>query len=183
MTSRRVPRRRAERRPDREPPPARRPFRRRAAISLLEVMVAAGILAAVLVPALASVVSSRSGLAGTWHEAVARALAAEAIEWAAALPTDSILGPVVLDEPVVVSASESRMAPGSSLGAPRFSPGLYRYPASMGRFSRRIELTDASPAPEVPLLRVRVTIGWREAGAGGGADRERTLTLWRLVGP
>lgn len=161
----------------------RRSARRRAAVSLLEMLVAAGIFAAVLVPALVSVVSSRSGLAGTWNEAVARSLAAEAVEWACALPTDSILGPVVLDEPVVTAVSEVGMLPGGSLAAPRFSAGIYRYPAAMGRFSRRIEITDASPAPEAPLLRVRVTVGWREAGAGGGVDRDRTLTLWRLLAP
>jgi hypothetical protein len=155
----------------------------RAAVSLLEVLVAAGILAAVLVPALASVVSSRSGLAGTWNEAVARALAAEALEWASTLPTDSVLGPVVLDEPMVAAAPEARMLPGGSLDEPRFAPGQYRYPVALGRFSRRLELTDASPAPEVPLLRLQVTVGWREAGAGGAVERDRTLMLWRLLGP
>jgi hypothetical protein len=148
-------------------------------MTLVEVILVSGILLVIAVPALMLLVGSRQEVAATWSETVARNLAMEALEWGATLPTDGLSGPLVIDETPLGQVKQARLADGSSMLVPSFVYDTYQYPADCRRFLRRLEVTDASPSPEVPMLKLTATIAWTEPSQ----DRVRTLQMWRMIGP
>lgn len=150
-------------------------------LSLVEAVLVGAIVVVMAVPAIGLLVSSRQGIAASWNEMVARNLAIEALEWGATLPTDGLRGPIVVEEMPVETLKQAYLVEGASVLAPAFAQDTYRYPADMGRFFRRLEVTDASPEPQVPMLKLTVTVAWLEPSRG--PDAVRSVRLWRMIGP